>query len=95
MKKALAAKVVGAPKADAAPLSARVKAVMIWVVVTSTWVPSGVPVFNGRVIVPAAKVPAGWMTIHCCSLTGVGTVTLKPVPGVYRLVATVGAAKVV
>jgi hypothetical protein len=34
------------------------------------------------------------MTIHCCSLVGVGTVMLKPVPGVYRLVATVGAANV-
>ena len=91
----MAAKVVGAPNAAAAPLSASVNAVMIWVVVTSTWVPSGTPVFNGRVIVPVAKVPAGCKIIHCCSLTGVGTVTLKPVPGVYRLVETVGAANTV
>ena len=82
------------PKMAAAPFSAMVRDVMFCVDVISTVVPSGTPVFKGSVIVPDASAPAGCNSIHCCSLTGVGTVMLKPVPGVYRLVATVGEAKV-
>ena len=82
VKNALAVKVVGAPNAAAAPLSASVNAVMICVVVTSSCVPSGVPVLSGSVIVPVASVPAGCSSTHRCSLTGVGTVTLNPAPGV-------------
>ena len=58
-----------------------------------TVVPSGTPVFKGKVIVPDASVPAGCSSIHCCSETGVGTVILKPLPGTNRLTASVGEAK--
>lgn len=62
--------------------------------VIKTVVPSGTPVFRGSVIVPVASVPAGCNNIHCCSLTGVGTVMLNPVPGTYRFVDKVGDANV-
>ena len=72
---------VGEPNTAVAPLSEIVSAVISCVVVISTSVPSGTPVFSGSVIVPLASVPAGWISIHCCSDTGVGTVMLKPVVG--------------
>ncbi len=71
-----------------------VNEVISCVVVISTVVPSGTPVFNGRVIVPVASVPAGCRSIHWSLLTGVGTVMLKPVSGTYRFVAKVGDANV-
>ena len=58
-----------------------VREVISWVVVISTVVPSGTPVFSGKVIVPVASVPAGCNSIHWSLLTGVGTVILKPEPG--------------
>ena len=77
-----------------APFRAMVNKVISCVDVISTVVPSGTPVFSGSVIVPEAKVPAGCKSIHCCWLTGVGTVMLNPEPGTYRFTANVGLAKV-
>ena len=76
-----------------APFKAMVSEVISWVVVISTVVPSGTPVFKGKVIVPVASVPAGCKSIHWSLLTGVGTVMLKPEPGTNKLTASVGDAK--
>ena len=76
-----AANDVTPPKMADAPFRAIVKDVISWVVVINTVVPSGTPVFNGRVIVPVANVPAGCKSIHWSLLTGVGTVMLNPEPG--------------
>ena len=76
-----------------APFRAIVSEVISCVVVINTEVPSGTPVFRGRVIVPVASVPAGCSSIHWSVLTGVGTVMLKPVPGTNRFTASVGEAK--
>ncbi len=89
-----AAKNVTPPKIADAPFNAMVSDVISWVVVISTVVPSGTPVLRGKVIVPAASVPAGCRSIHWSLLTGVGTVILKPVAGTYKLVDSVGDAKV-
>ena len=81
------------PKRADAPFRAIVKDVISWVVVINTVVPSGTPVFNGSVIVPVARGPAGCNSIHWSLLTGVGTVMLNPLPGTNRLTARVGDAK--
>ena len=73
-----APKNVTPPKIADAPFKAIVSEVISWVVVIRTVVPSGTPVFNGRVIVPVASVPAGCRSIHWSLLTGVGTVMLNP-----------------
>jgi hypothetical protein len=93
LKNVFAAIVVGAPNAALAPLMESVNVVIICVVVTKTSAPSGVVVFNGKVTVPVANVPAGCNKIHCVP-TGVGTAILKPVVGTYMFVDTVGEAKV-
>ena len=77
-----------------APFNAMVSDVISCVVVISTEVPSGTPVFRGRVIVPVARVPAGCKSIHWSLLTGVGTVMLNPLPGTNRFTDRVGEAKV-
>ena len=59
-----AANEVTPPKIADAPFSAIVNEVICWVVVISTDVPSGTPVFKGSVIVPEASVPAGCSSIH-------------------------------
>ena len=59
-----AARKVTPPKRADAPFNAIVKEVISCVDVISTVVPSGTPVFRGRVIVPVANVPAGCKSIH-------------------------------